>query len=724
MSTVLDALHDLDLFKDVDQATLTKWSTSMKLVVLEKNAFLVKQGEVGEVMYLLVHGALRATVRTTTGRDVEISRLGPGDSVGEIQLVVGGVRSASVAALERSELLEVSRADFDLIGAKLPKVMERLRDTARRRLHRSLLVGVLSEWIGPMDDQIVDQLEKIIEWTTVASGQVLFRQGEPATSWYIAASGRLQAVVDDEAGPRVVGEIGRGESVGEMALITGQVRSATLQALRDSVLMKFPVAAFEEILWRYPGVGMAITRVLVKRVSLGQAAKRPMPDGLMIALVPSLSTTTPPAPLVVPGFATLGSVTEVSRETLVQQRVIDAAALTDASHPSWIRLAAWLEEERAHKSFVVLEADPTATVWTKWLVRQADHVVICADASANPEPTAAEGELFAAKGGARRTLLLLHPDGSKLPSGTMRWLGPRTLDQHLHAAIDRPADFERVARTVSGRTVALALSGGGARGFAHLGVVRALREAGVPIDAVGGTSAGASMAMLIAMGQTYEEMVATNVQIFAHKPFRELTVPVFALLGTGRVDRGLKQAFGDLQMEDLWLPVAAVSSNLTRCVPHVHTRGPVWKAVRASTSIPGVAVPVVENGELLVDGGLLNNLPVDVMRTLVGGRVIAVDAMGGDADLPGGAFPSPWAAAARRVLPFVAKDSTPGIFDILSRSMLLASQAHARAAREAADRMFHPPVNRYHLLDVHKISEIANVGYEHAKQLLAQTPFV
>ena len=200
----------------------------MRLVTLEKNAFLVKQGEPGEVMYLVVRGSLRATVRTMSGRDIEISRLAAGDSVGEIQLIVGGVRSASVAAIEKTDLLEISRADFEHIGAKLPRVMARLRETARRRLHRSMLVGVLSEWIGPMDDTIVDELERIIEWVTVPSGQVLFKQGDPAHSWYIAASGRLQAMVDDEGGPRVVGDVGRGETIGEMALITGQVRSATL----------------------------------------------------------------------------------------------------------------------------------------------------------------------------------------------------------------------------------------------------------------------------------------------------------------------------------------------------------------------------------------------------------------------------------------------------------------------------------------------------------------
>lgn len=719
---VLDALRDIALFEDVDEATLKAWSLSMRLLTIEKSAVLVRQGDPGQVMYLVAKGWLRATVRTMAGRDVEISRLGPGDSVGEVQLVVGGVRSATVAAEERCELLEVSKADFELIGARLPKVMDRLRGTARRRLHRSLLVGVLSDWIGPMDPKIVGELEHVIEWITIPAGEVLFRQGDPGDSWYIAASGRIEAVVTDTAGTqRVVGEVGRGESVGEMALITGNPRTATLTALRDATLMKFPIAISDDILFRFPGVGMAINRVLVRRISLGQAASRPTPEGLLLALVP-LSNAAPIDRALSASLAKLGSVTEVNRERLVQLGVLDAAAANDVSHPSWIRLSAWLEEERAHCSFVVLQADPTSSIWTRWVARQADQVVLVASAADDPAVTALETELFpkGADAGVRRTLLLLHSDGAKLPTGTAKWLARRTVDAHLHAALDRPADLDRVARTLTGRSIALALSGGGARGFAHIGVIRALQEAGISIDAVGGTSAGAAIAAQVAMGLTYDEMIALNAAIFALRPFRELTVPVFALLGTERVDRGLKGAYGEIQLEDLWIPMVAISANLTRSSLHVHERGPVWNAVRASSSLPGVAVPVVEDGQLLVDGGLLNNLPVDVLRTRGAGKVIASDVMGGDGEMAGTVFPSPWTSLARRVLPFVAPDSAPSIFDILTRSMLLASQAHARAAREGADLCLRPPVQRFNLLDVEAIAQIAQVGYDDAKARLAQ----
>jgi len=715
-TSVLDALRDIELFVDVDEATLKGWSTSMRLLNIEKSAVLVKQGEPGQVMYLVVRGWLRATVRTLTGRDVEISRLGPGSSVGEVQLVVGGLRSATVSAEEPCELLEVSRADFELMGARQPKVMERIRATARRRLHRSLLVGVLSDWIGPMDPKIVDELEQVIEWVTVAAGQTLFLEGDPADSWYIAVSGRLQATLGQDQ--KVVGEVGRGESVGEMALITGSPRSATLRALRDSTLMRFPVALFDDILFRFPGVGLALNRVLVRRISLGQAGARPVADGQLLALIPLSPATTSIERTLGASLAKLGSVTQVNRERLIQLGILEEAATTDASHPSWIRLAAWLEEERAHQSFVVLQAEATASLWTRWVVRQADRAVLCANANDNPEAGAVERELVAAAG-ARRTLLMLHAEGSRLPTGTARWLSARTVDSHLHAALDRPADFDRVARSLTGRGVSLALSGGGARGFAHIGVIRALQEAGIPIDAVGGTSAGSAIAAQLAMGLTYEQMVALNTQIFTHRPFRELTVPVFALLGTGRVDRGLKEAYGDVQLEDLWIPMVAISSNLTRSTIHVHHRGPLWKAVRASTSLPGVAVPVVEDGQLLVDGGLLNNLPVDVLRARQGGRVIAVDVMGNDSELKGTQFPSPWASLARRVLPFVETDVTPNIFDILTRSMLLASQAHARTAREGADLCLRPPVGRFNLMNVEAISQIAQVGYDDAKGKLA-----
>lgn len=225
------------------------------------------------------------------------------------------------------------------------------------------------------------------------------------------------------------------------------------------------------------------------------------------------------------------------------------------------------------------------------------------------------------------------------------------------------------------------------------------------------------------MGLGFEEMVELNRRIFSLKPFREYTLPIFSLLAGTRVDRGLQEAYGELDLEDLWLPHLAVSASLSTAELYVHERGPVWRAVRASCSLPAVAVPVLEDGQLLVDGGLINNLPVDLLRERGAGRVIAFNASGTGGALGGPkstAFPSPWQAVWQRVKSGgAAADALPGMIEILMRSVQLASDGHARAMGELADFHLRFPVERFGLFDVDRVGEIALYGYEHAKPHVA-----
>jgi len=183
---------------------------------------------------------------------------------------------------------------------------------------------------------------------------------------------------------------------------------------------------------------------------------------------------------------------------------------------------------------------------------------------------------------------------------------------------------ERVARLASGHGVGLVLSGGGARGFAHLGAIRALRESRVPIDAVGGCSMGAPIAGGVALDLADDEMISLAERSF-HK-LLDYTVPVVALLKGERISKNIELSFGGWDIEDLWLPYYCVSTNLTRSRLEVHRRGSAAQAIRASVAIPGVLPPVPVDGDLLVDGGVLNNMPAQTMRldsTI--GTVIAVD---------------------------------------------------------------------------------------------------
>jgi predicted acylesterase/phospholipase RssA len=285
------------------------------------------------------------------------------------------------------------------------------------------------------------------------------------------------------------------------------------------------------------------------------------------------------------------------------------------------------------------------------------------------------------------------------------------------------ADVARVARFLAGRAVGVALSGGGARGFAHIGVLEALREARIPVDMIGGTSMGAVIAAEYALGWDAGTMERHNQAIFGRWR-RDLTLPVLSLLGGRRSGARLSERIGDVQIEDLWLPYFCVSSNLSRAEMMIHRAGSLWRSVRASAGLPGVLPPVVFEGDLLVDGALLRNLPADVLRELTGGgTTIAVD-VSVETDLDS-IYPyddaiSGWRILWGRMRPFGRRFAVPSMAAVLQRSAELASVAMQRQSLERGiDLYMRVPLRRFGMLDFDKASEIIAAGRELAREKLA-----
>ena len=198
---------------------------------------------------------------------------------------------------------------------------------------------------------------------------------------------------------------------------------------------------------------------------------------------------------------------------------------------------------------------------------------------------------------------------------------------YLHLRCDHRADAARLVRMITGTACGLVLGGGAPRGFAHLGVLRALEEAGVPIDVVGGTSVGALIGAFCALGLNDSERVERAVAAFTRSgSLVRPTLPLVAVSPGRRVDRLLAEHLGPGLIKDLPRRFFCVSANLTRAEEVIHDRGPLWPAVRASLSMPGIFPPVYSDGDLLIDGGALDTVPVEIMRGRVGsGYIIAVD---------------------------------------------------------------------------------------------------
>lgn len=561
------------------------------------------------------------------------------------------------------------------------------------------------------------------------AGSTLMREGGPGDALYAVVSGRLRVFAAQPDGSQAaVGEISAGEVVGEMALLSDEPRSATVKAVRDSHLLEIAREDFEHIGREEPTVTLEIAKLMVARLS--RSIHRRSGGGRVrsLAIVPAGGGGS------LDGFAvqleaalqTGGTVAIVSAGLIEAGLGRDHVSSLPGS-PADFEVVTWLNRLEGLHDMVVYVAERELSPWTARCLRQADRVLLVARAGGSPDIGEIESSLSRDRSDARATteLVIVHSPGTAMPGGTVRWRSGREIAAHHHVRDGSPEDFGRLARSLSGRAVGLVLSGGGARGLAHLGVMQALEEARIPVDLVGGASFGALMAAFRARGDDAQRAreAVQRFLIDRGSPI-DVTAPAAALTGGKRIVSMLQDGFGDLSIDDLWHRFFCVSSNLTKGHLQVHTTGPVWQAVRASISIPGLFPPVNSgNGDVLVDGAVMNNLPVDVMRSLNGGGPVLAVSLRGEfslrsEDLPHHGVLSGWKVFGRRFNPFASALELPGLVDILLRTTEVGSVLSSRAMEQQADLVFHPPVNDVGLLDFSAIDRLIEAGYRHGVEVL------
>ncbi len=724
LDELLSLRADSQLLASLTEAELRELYTQLEEVECAGGDFLMRTGDPGDRMYVIVSGRMAVMVVRGGKEEQVIREMGPGEVVGEVALVVGGERTASVRALETCRLVSLSRARFENLLKIHPVTSRRVSQLVLERLQLSHLAPQLCRIFGPMPLEVLHKLEAEIEWLTLEAGQDLVRRGSPADAVYVVVSGRLRAVLETPDGDeQVLNEIGPGEPVGEIELLTGGPRVATAYAVRDSSLARLSSEAFSRLIDRYPQAMFPISQIMVERLLRQGLAEPPPADAHTIALIP----TGPGAPLhevatgLVRQLAVHGPVAHVTSADVDHALFKTGIAQTSTGDASGIRLAQWLAEKEATFRYVVYQADASWGPWSDRCVRQADQLLIVADAAANPAPGAAEERIAGRVPRARaprRSLLLLHR-GTE-PNDTARWLAGREIDQHYHVRSGSDADFARLARSLIGKAIGLALGGGGARGFAHIGVLQAFEELGIPIDFIGGTSMGAIIAGLYAQGLDAAE-IRRWCRRYAGAQL-DFTFPAVALIAGRKIGEQFRALFGDRQIEDLPLPYFAVSTNLTRGEQVVHRSGGLRHAVRASMSLPGIMPPARQGDDLLVDGGLINNVPVDVIRDLCGGGpMIGIDvsqAVDLHADPRLTTELSGWKLLRRRLNPFAESIPVPGILGVLSRATVVGSVAALKHTRALADLYLELPLDDCKLLEFEAIDAIAEKGYTSALEPL------
>jgi predicted acylesterase/phospholipase RssA len=386
-------------------------------------------------------------------------------------------------------------------------------------------------------------------------------------------------------------------------------------------------------------------------------------------------------------------------------------------------LQSLLDNAENSRRFVLYEADRKVTDWTQKCVSQADCVLLLADSASSPELTAIEKVLFGQANRAvlaEKELILLRASHRDAPSGTAAWLAAREVQRHSNVAWEGHRDFGRLARLLSGNAVTLVLGGGGARGFAQIGIVRAIREARVPIDAVGGTSIGAIVGALVALDWDDEHILQSCKRAFVDdRPLDDFTFPLFALLRGEKLEQTLRRYMGDVDIVDLWLPYFCVSTNLSRGRMEAHHTGTLWRAAQASATLPGILPPVIKQGELHVDGGVMDNLPVSVMKRFVGGKTIAVSAtVAREYSVAVERFPTTLEYLRSRVTGRSEHANLPTLSRLLIQTTTLDTFSGAEELQDGTDLYLKPPVETYDLLDWKSIHRLVDIGYGYAREQL------
>lgn len=697
------------------------------------------RGDVADRAYIVLEGDLAVMIDRDWGEQRIVDRVGVGAVVGELELLSGEKRLAEVRALEQCRLLSLSPALFEDLIEKHSNVWQFITDMSKTKTCRLLLSKHLSNLFGTasmkmsnplarleaesqwldFEQEILEQIEENVDWVTLSRGDFLFHQGAQADDAYGLVSGILQVrICGEDNDERVIAEVNPGEIVGEIALITEQGRAASILATRDCELFRLSREVFTRIIEKYPQIMLNVCRTIFERLgrnTSGLVFRCKSPNIAVLTASGDVSIDTLCGDLVA-ALSEHGSVEHLRSHEVDQTLGQPGISHSDRKEPCNVRLVQWLNGLEAKYRFVIYQAEPGWSEWTERCVRQADHVIIVANAEGSPESVTTRAR--PAGPGQRWSLLLLHPAHTDRPRNTIRWLAATGTESVFHLRLDHAGDLARLARILSGNAVGLVLGGGGARGFAHLGVLRALEELAVPVDMIGGTSIGAPIAAITAQGMTAEEAHSTIAKGFAS--LIDFTLPITSLIAGKRIDRTIRFHMESWGIEDCWLPFYCVSTNLTSSKPVIHRKGNLARAARSTVSIPGVLPPVPENGEFLVDGGVLNNLPIDVMRELnPSGVVIAIDvnSLGGArAKEDYGTSLSGWRQLLNMIAPWKRAARAPGLAAVIMQSMMVGSnQARDNMLQqELADLYLNIHVRGVGMMQFKAVDMAAQCGYESA----------
>lgn len=593
----------------------------------------------------------------------------------------------------------------------------------RKLQEKQWLAASISELFGTKNESVINFLINETDWISIDSGDVLFNQGDEGDGLFFVIQGRLGVWGKDQSGQRLkIADIGRGETIGEMALFTGEPRNADVIANRKTILAKLTNRAYRNFAIQFPDLNFDIFRLVIQRLSLRKLEKGSnRPVTICLVALNDIDT----ASLYTSLHQALSLMSEVNWVDFdfYKKHTSEANSGFQPDH-----FSDFLLDLELNSSLLVLDAGGGNEQFQKICVSHADVVLLLSDASKASNVGALE-QSIAESSAAEKCFVFVHPEHCRLPEGTAQKLEIRNyVGRHFHVRIQNKSDIGRLARLITGHGTGLVLAGGGAKGFAHMGVFKALKENGFSFDFIGGTSIGAMNAAAIAFDASVDDTIRFMKKAALYHPTKDFNLlPLVSLIRGKRLEHLVKTAIfdfsgrNDVDLTDLWIPLFVVSSNYSKARQEIHLRGSLLQHLLASAAIPGIFPPVVKENDLLLDGGSFNNFPIDVMHREGIERIIGSDfVVEKNYELKFDKVPGPWKLLYHKWV-YGRRNiyRVPSLVSIMLNTTLLYSNAKRKESLRMTDLHFNPPVEKLGFTDWKRFDQFVEAGYRHAKEKLS-----
>lgn len=592
------------------------------------------------------------------------------------------------------------------IEVSIEKISEFLQRTA---LFKSFSIEVLT------------QIAKKIAIVSISSRDMLIKEGDPTDSFYIVMHGRLRAFTKDNSGSQhEIAEIGQEEVVGEIGFLISGPRTATIFAIRNSILLRFDEAVFADILHDHPEVALAIAKFSIKRL-----VKKTPPRNTMITLAVVPAGYNPELSIfvkkLIKEMQVYGSVLHLNAMVLQEKFKDDFKNDNEFCHSE--KIISWLDTQESTYKYIVYEADSALDAWTSCCIRQSDRILSVGLDKQDASLNVIEKYLYHDHDKLLFPpidVVLMHERSEKTFKGMEKWLNIRPVKNYYHVRMDNQSDFSKLARFMTGHAKGLVLSGGGARALFHIGVLRAFEEANQTFDMVAGSSMGAWIAAFYASGMRYDEMLAVTTETITKFTSKsDYTFPFLSITRGIVLNNLMESIFSDIKIEDLWNRYFCVSTNLTKGNINVHNRGILAESIMASLSLPGILPPIIYlQHQLLLDASVMNNLPVDIMQEYISGGIIIASSLNPRIRYQEyknlESLSSGWRLLWRKLNPYNKYKNFPNVGQIITNSILLSSSRHQQEMIKKADRAIVLTIDQFSLVGFKSYREIIELGYQAA----------